>query len=80
MLDSTVLKSIRGLSPKLLSVPEIWSSSWAALSGLSGRQSVQPGRDWGRGTQGAPTRSEEKGTGRIGRGIAWDGDSEQNVK
>jgi hypothetical protein len=48
-----------GLSQKLLPGCEICSTSWAALSGLSGRESGQPGRDlkcqgWGVGddTQG----------------------------
>ena len=56
----------QGLSQKLLPVHGIWSSSWAALSGLSGREWDGPIptdlKCLGGGIpRGVPTRSVEKG-------------------
>jgi hypothetical protein len=59
-----------GLSQKLLPVYGICSSSWAALSGLSGRRNIQPHRDLKcqvEGTLGALTCSLEKEQGSGGR-------------
>ena len=54
-----------GLSQKLLPVYGICSSSWAALSGLSGRGSTKPLRELKckceGNTQGILSHSEEKG-------------------
>jgi hypothetical protein len=62
------------MSKKLLLACGVWSFSWVALSGLSGRECAWPHRDLmcqGGSTHGNPTCSdEERGDGRkdCGRG------------
>jgi hypothetical protein len=75
-----------GLSQKLLPDGGICSSSWAALSGLSGRKHQASPRlevpGW-RDTQGDPILSEEKGRrdgGKDSERGDWEQGSEQDIK
>ena len=59
----------QGLSQKLLPVPGICFSGWAALSGLSGRGCTSPAETW-YAKEGSPPAQRRKG----GR---WDKDCER---
>ena len=73
-----------GAIPKALPVHRICSSSWAALSSLNGRGSIQLHKDLkcqGGGTPGEHTHSEEKGgEERIVRGGDLEGGSDLDVR